>query len=77
MAFTAEHFDYTHQVWIGADGRYLSCAHPDSMNCKCFGKLHAGELALSATYVCPAETRPHTNCNGSSTCWMHNQGGAQ
>jgi hypothetical protein len=41
----SERFDYTNQAWIGADGRYLSCAHPAAMFCRCYGKLHAGELA--------------------------------
>lgn len=45
MAQIAEHYDYTNQAWIDAEGRYLSCAHPASMDCKCFGKLHHGELA--------------------------------
>jgi len=43
--YTAEHYDYEKQTWIGADGRYLCCAHPREMNCKCYGRLHYGELA--------------------------------
>ena len=46
MAYTTERYDYDKQAWIDADGRYLSCAHPKGMNCKCYGKLHYGELAL-------------------------------
>ena len=42
----AEHYDYEKQAWIGTDGRYLSCAHPADMNCKCYGRLHYGELAI-------------------------------
>ena len=42
--FKTEHYDYEHQAWVGADGRYLCCAHPAVMNCKCYGKLHCGEL---------------------------------
>lgn len=45
VRFTAEHYDYEHQVWIGADGRYLCCAHPAEMKCGCYGRLHYGELA--------------------------------
>ena len=45
MTYTAERYDYDKQAWIDADGRYLSCAHPKEMNCKCYGKLHYGELA--------------------------------
>jgi hypothetical protein len=41
----AERYDYTVQAWIGTDGRYLCCSHPDSMNCGCYGKAHHGELA--------------------------------
>lgn len=43
--FKTEHYDYANQAWIGTDDRYLSCNHPLSMNCKCYGRLHAGELA--------------------------------
>jgi hypothetical protein len=43
--FTAEHYDYQKQAWVGADGRYLCCAHPAWMNCQCYGRLHYGELA--------------------------------
>jgi len=35
-------YDYKNQVWI-VDGKYVKCGHPSSMNCKCYGKLHAGE----------------------------------
>jgi len=42
---TAEHYDYKNQAWIGADNRYLCCAHPATMNCNCYGRLHYGELA--------------------------------
>ncbi len=45
MTYTAERYDYEKQAWVGADGRYLSCAHPARMDCRCYGKLHHGELA--------------------------------
>lgn len=35
-------YDYDNQAWV-KDGKYLSCCHPESMQCKCFGKLHKGE----------------------------------
>jgi hypothetical protein len=35
-------YDYAHQAWI-EDGRYVRCGHPESMNCQCYGRLHAGE----------------------------------
>ena len=37
-------YDYTNQAWL-IDGHYEPCSHPESMNCGCFGKLHAGEPA--------------------------------
>ena len=41
-------YDYEHQAWIegkeGMDGRYLDCCHPRNMDCKCYGRLHAGEI---------------------------------
>ena len=39
-------YDYDNQAWI-QDGIYISCAHPESMNCDCYGKQHAGERAPS------------------------------
>lgn len=39
------HFDYKQQAWV-INGRYVSCTHPESMNCKCYGKEHAGELEV-------------------------------
>jgi len=35
-------YDYTHQAWV-VDGKYVRCGHPESMNCKCYGRLHEGE----------------------------------
>ena len=35
-------YDFTNQAWV-RKGIYQSCAHPESMNCQCYGKLHAGE----------------------------------
>ena len=37
-------YDYENQAWI-LNGLYQACAHPASMNCRCYGKLHAGEQA--------------------------------
>jgi hypothetical protein len=37
-------YDYTLQAWV-VDGRYVPCGHPASMNCACYGRLHAGETA--------------------------------
>jgi hypothetical protein len=35
-------YDYTNQAWV-IDGRYVACGHPQSMDCGCFGRVHAGE----------------------------------
>lgn len=35
-------YDYTNQAWF-FKGVYVTCGHPSSMNCQCFGRLHAGE----------------------------------
>lgn len=35
-------FDYTRQAWV-IDGFYVRCGHPDSMNCRCYGREHEGE----------------------------------
>ena len=35
-------FDYAHQAWV-VEGVYVRCGHPESMDCRCYGKEHAGE----------------------------------
>jgi hypothetical protein len=35
-------YDYEHQAWI-VNNRYARCNHPESLDCKCYGKLHEGE----------------------------------
>jgi|SRR5579872_2978859 len=35
-------FDYKNQAWT-ENGKYVRCGHPASMNCTCYGRLHAGE----------------------------------
>ena len=39
---TNHEYDYHNQAWL-VNGKYVSCNHPESMNCQCFGKLHEGE----------------------------------
>ena len=39
-------YDYANQTWI-KNGRFISCDHPENMNCQCYGKLHYGELVTS------------------------------
>lgn len=35
-------YDYEKQAWV-VNGRYISCWHPEEMECNCFGRLHEGE----------------------------------
>ena len=35
-------YDYTHQAWV-ENGVYIRCGHPESMDCGCYGRAHAGE----------------------------------
>ena len=37
------HYNYTNQAWV-IGGRYIDCSHPTSMDCSCYGRVHAGEL---------------------------------
>ena len=37
-------YDYDLQVWI-VNGRYQGCGHPETMDCRCYGRLHNGETA--------------------------------
>ena len=39
-------YDYTNQAWV-IDGLYQRCGHPEDMDCQCYGRIHAGEEALS------------------------------
>lgn len=48
--FQRPRFDYTNQAWI-VNGVYVRCGHPDSMDCQCFGKLHAGEPAREGAEI--------------------------
>lgn len=38
-------FNYAKQCWI-KDGIIQRCDHPESMDCRCYGKAHAGEMSL-------------------------------
>ncbi len=51
MRGPAIQFDYKNQAWV-RDGKYARCGHPESMDCKCFGKVHEGE-----------DVRPDANLN--------------
>ena len=35
-------FDYENQAWV-VDGRYVNCGHHETINCGCYGRIHAGE----------------------------------
>lgn len=41
-------FSYTHQCWI-RDFVIQRCGHPETMDCGCFGKRHAGEQTRVAS----------------------------
>ena len=36
-------FDYDKQAWV-VNAKYVRCGHPKEMQCKCYGRLHEGEL---------------------------------
>ncbi len=40
----AAKYDYDNQAWI-VNGKYVCCGHPETMNCGCYGREHAGESA--------------------------------
>ena len=35
-------YDYDKQAWY-QNGVYVPCGHPESMDCNCYGKAHAGQ----------------------------------
>lgn len=35
-------YDYVNQSWV-KEGRYITCGHPDTMKCDCYGRKHTGE----------------------------------
>jgi len=37
-------YDYENQAWT-RNGVYETCGHPPEMDCQCYGKIHAGEVA--------------------------------
>lgn len=41
-------FSYTRQVWI-KEFIIQGCGHPETLDCGCFGKQHAGEQARFAS----------------------------
>ncbi len=40
---TLDHYDYLNQAWIRG-GLVVNCGHPDEMDCRCYQRLHAGEV---------------------------------
>jgi hypothetical protein len=59
--FVAPQFDYERQAWtVLRNGRrvYVRCGHPESMDCGCYGRAHAGETVeperLAALARCEA-----------------------
>ena len=39
------HYDYKNKAWIKG-GRVVNCGHPNSMNCQCYQRAHAGEIHI-------------------------------
>jgi hypothetical protein len=36
------YYDYDNQCWV-MYGFVQNCGHPSHMDCKCYGRIHAGE----------------------------------
>ena len=36
-------YDYDKQAWV-LRGKYVRCGHPEEMDCKCYGKIHEGDI---------------------------------
>src|SRR5258706_14459495 len=59
-------FDYQNQAWV-VSGFYLDCAHPKSMNCDCYGRLHADEPCSHRfmddieNYQVPSRVKDHSH----------------
>lgn len=41
-------YDYINQAWV-KNGRYVRCGHPETMNCRCFGRKFEGEETVVDT----------------------------
>jgi hypothetical protein len=54
------YYDYTNQAWVNDLDVYIRCGHPSNMDCGCYGRLHAGELASPEVI---AEYRPPEHCS--------------
>jgi hypothetical protein len=39
-------FDYQNQAWV-ENGLYVRCAHPNHIECRCYGRMHEGEASLA------------------------------
>ena len=39
-------YDYDNQAWL-VDGVYQDCNHPDTMDCKCYGRINKGKRITS------------------------------
>lgn len=40
------YYDYENQSWV-KDNKYQRCGHPESMDCRCYGKIHEGENTIN------------------------------
>src|SRR5258708_653696 len=59
-------FDYLHQARVSS-GFYLDCAHPKSMKCGCYGRIHADEACTHRfmddieNYRVPSRVKDHSH----------------
>jgi hypothetical protein len=51
-------YDYKNQAWV-VDGIYQACNHPESMECNCYGRIHAGEQVDDCDHENKEYTRAH------------------
>ena len=49
-------YDYTNQCWVKG-GVVLNCGHPKTMDCQCYGRVHAGEVYRMAVDPDPDNER--------------------
>ncbi len=54
---TVKYYDYENQAWV-ADGVYVRCGHLDRFDCKCYGRIHEGEIAKGVAVGVEIEKKP-------------------
>ena len=74
-------YDYDNQAWI-VDGVYQDCNHPDTMNCKCYGRINKGKRSTpdNIDTRCGCDN-PQCICGDDCICdacvraWLHEEYG--